>query len=137
MIDTHSGLKFGNLSLSFAGGKGLGLLKSHSDLADFNLQLLAETLGILVVLLFLVKFSGQSVDLGGETVGALLGGSLGVEGIIQIALHGGNVSLQAALVVGDDSDLELDFGEALGGLSKLDLGILAGSLGLQNNIIVK
>ena len=77
-----------------------------------------------------MKFAGQSVDLGGETVGALLGSSLGVKGVIQIALHGGDVSLQTALVVGKDGDLELDFGEALGGLSEFDLGILAGSLGL-------
>jgi hypothetical protein len=128
---TYSGLELGNLSLSFTGGECFSLFKSHSDLADFNFELFAKTFGVLVVLLFLVEFSSKSVDLSCKTVSALLGGSLGVEGIIEVALHGGDVSFQAAFVVAEDGDLELNFSEALGGLSKFSFGILASSLSLE------
>jgi hypothetical protein len=59
---------------------------NDSDFSDLDLELFAERFGVLVVFLFLSEFIGKSVDLGLETVGTFLGGSLGVHCIIQIAL---------------------------------------------------
>ena len=77
-----------------------------------------------------MEFSSQAVDLGLEAVCAFLSGSLGVDGVIQVALHGGDVGLHAACVACEDGDIKLDFSEAGGGLSQFILGIFEGSFRL-------
>jgi len=127
---TYSCLELGNLSLAFSGGECLGFLESDGDFSDFNLQLLAEGFGVLVVVLFLSEFLSQPVHLSLESVSALLGGSSAVKSVIKIGLHGADVSLHTALVVGEGGDLDGDLGQTDRCVVELVLGVLACTVGL-------
>lgn len=82
---TQAGLQLGHHALALALGEGLGLLQAHGDLADLDLQLLAQRLGVLVVVLLLSELVGQTGVLAGQAGGGLLGGGLGVQGVLQVA----------------------------------------------------
>ena len=72
-----------------------------------------------------------------EPVCTLLGSSPGVEVLVEVGLHGRNVGLHAALVVRDGSDVDGQFVNADSGVVELVLGVLAGTLSLENKIGIR
>ncbi len=67
-------LEFLDHAASLTGGKGLSLLQLDGDFADLNLELLAQSLGTLVVLLLLTEFISKTEHLSVQAVSAVLSG---------------------------------------------------------------
>jgi hypothetical protein len=124
-------MELGNHSLSFLKSEHLGLLKPDSDLADLNLQLLPQAFGILVVLLFLREITGQPGHLIGKVLGSVFSGSLGIDGVIKVNLHTGDVSFHAAFVIGDGLDNDGELTDTGRGFGQLTFSVLAASFGLK------
>jgi hypothetical protein len=127
---TYSGLEFSDLPLAFSGGECLSLLESDGDFSDFDLELFAEGFGVLVVLLFLSKFLGESVHFSLQSISTFLSSAAAVESIVKVGLHGSNISFHTAFVVCEGSDLNGDFGQADSYVVEFILSVLAASLGL-------
>ena len=128
---TYPGVELSHHTFSLSLCECLGLLQSHGDLADLDLQLLAEGLGVLVVLLFLAQLLGEAAVLVGEAVGTLVGGTAGVDGLVEVGLHASDVGFKAALLVGDRGDADGELVDADSSLVQLSLGVLAGALSLD------
>lgn len=56
--------------------------------------------------------------------------------IVRTDLHATDVGLEAALLIADGSDGDVELIDAHAGLIQLALGVLAGALGLRNGITV-
>lgn len=105
-------------------GEFFDLIQARRQVADPTLLQLAETLGILGVLILLLHLISQALR-------PFLRRPLVADGVVQVALNGRNVTLQAPLVIGQCRHLPRHLAQAHVRVRKLLLGVLALALGLM------